>query len=198
MLEGDGAGSWVRPVGRSPSGELTFPERAVHGREPRLMELLRIPLAHSRAHGCHVEDYAVDPNEKWTSGGPVPVSTVIRMVDPAAALWPNGHHPNNDRIPCGVADRLSSSLRLIRVTNVKWVQQHSYGRMKHRLRFGYLGDAYDLSVTDPEAVSVFGGNQEGEWLMRGETLLCISLGEPFNGCRYKLVAGMIPLPRSTR
>ena len=52
-----------------------------------------------------------------------------------------------------------------------------------------------LSVTDPVVSAEVKGKGEGETSL-GEALLCISLGEVFNGNAYKLVASVITPQRT--
>lgn len=66
-------GQWVRPVSRhTPKGEVPFHERQVEGGEPRLLDLIRMDLAHDGPAGfdyCHSkENRWIDPSP-WTREG---------------------------------------------------------------------------------------------------------------------------------
>ena len=53
-------------------------------------------------------------------------------------------------------------------------------------------DSSQLGVTDPEIERRYVQKDEGEYLLRsGSICLTISLGEPFHGFVYKLVAGVL-------
>lgn len=65
-------------------------------------------------------------------------------------------------------------------------------RGRHRLdgRFRLGGIKYRLAVTDPVYDAIYQQQAEGGYDL-GECLLTISLGEPFGGFAYKLIAGII-------
>ncbi len=73
------SGTWLRPVSDLDDGRLTRDLRLVHGREPRLLEALRIPLA---ATG---PDYGFEPENRsllsgpWLSDGIVEPSEIARF-----------------------------------------------------------------------------------------------------------------------
>ena len=51
---------------------------------------------------------------------------------------------------------------------------------------------YWLSVTDPEVEATYYNNDFGEYPITGENVfICVSIGEPYEGYCYKLVAGVI-------
>ncbi len=59
-----------------------------------------------------------------------------------------------------------------------------------RARFKVKGHRYCFSVTDPKVESVALKGEDGESPIP-EALLCVSLGEIWNGAAYKLVAAII-------
>jgi hypothetical protein len=81
------------------------------------------------------------------------------------------------------------------------VSTRSYsGHPQARLRFRHGGSAYYLSVTDPVWELEIAGRREREHGPRelglGERrlLVTVSLGEPFNGDCYKLIAAIFEAP----
>ncbi len=69
-------GEWIRPVSDLDDGRLPRPMRLVGGREPHLLEILRIPLAsHSADPEFQIENRSVLPGT-WTGEGYVPVGEV--------------------------------------------------------------------------------------------------------------------------
>ena len=74
---------------------------------------------------------------------------------------------------------IRQSLYLIRVDQLKLFIEAS---KKRRASFVYNGDAYELPVTDPGFSSFYNGEKQPFGM------ICISLGEEFNGYCYKLVA----------
>ena len=63
------------------------------------------------------------------------------------------------------------------------------------INIDYNNIQYRLSVTDPEIERQYLQEAEGEYhLPKSDVCLTISLGEPFQGFVYKLVAGVITPP----
>ena len=120
------------------------------------------------------------------------------LVDPVAPLWIDGqstHHGLNDRILLESTDSVSGSLRLIHVDGLDlkvFNPGEAFGNSKRRVqgRFTHAGEEYKLRVTDPTAESAFLAKQDGTYEI-GECYLTISLGEPFKGSCYKLIAAVI-------
>jgi hypothetical protein len=72
----------------------------------------------------------------------------------------------------------------------------SRGKRSYRCEFGYRGQRYNLSLTDPEAQRKFQGQvpQPGAGpvhLTIGSVRLCISLARSFQGYHYKVVATIL-------
>ena len=59
-----------------------------------------------------------------------------------------------------------------------------------RGRFSYHGDEYCFRITDPESESGSVDLAYGEYRV-GDRFLTVSLGEPFEGNAYKLIAAII-------
>jgi hypothetical protein len=101
----------------------------------------------------------------------------------------------NDQIAKPEADALPSSLHLVHVKGVSltvFAPGAAFGNTKRRVqaRFEFNGVEYWLWVTDPVIERQYLAQQDGTYGV-GESCLCISLGEPFNEHRYKLVASII-------
>jgi len=58
-----------------------------------------------------------------------------------------------------------------------------------RAKFTYLNNDHDLRVTDPLIERTYLAKSNGQYLV-GSAFLCVSLGEPFGGHYYKLVAAI--------
>ena len=61
-------------------------------------------------------------------------------------------------------------------------------------RFRHAGNAYALWVTDPAYERQYLAKRDGDYQM-GECHLTVSLGEPFGGAIYKLIASIITAER---
>lgn len=68
----------------------------------------------------------------------------------------------------------------------------AFGNPKRRIqaRFSFDGNEYALWVTDPIVEREYLAREDGDYSL-GKSYLTISLGEPFEGHCYKLVAAVI-------
>jgi len=103
-----------------------------------------------------------------------------------------------DRVPEGT--RARASLALIRTQELEWVVVGGESR-KTRVRFVVSGCTYELGLTDDYLERKLHHLGPGTYAMEAcglfspdqEVLLTVSLGEPFHGYCYKLVAAVIGL-----
>ena len=72
----------------------------------------------------------------------------------------------------------------------------AFGNTKRRVqgRFRYAGNAYALWVTDPVYERQYLAKLDGDYPI-GECFLTVSLGEPYGGAVYKLIATVITAER---
>lgn len=204
-LEANGTfGPWVRPVSARDTQEVNFEERHYSdGSEPSLLDVIRIPMLEPRPKGHQQENHLLDPGSYWTKvreASNREVSAVIEAVQ--GPLWSNedGSSSNgtNDRVNEARAAQLKRSLHLIRPSNLELVVGVEGGvyapaKRKVRARFRCGGHQYELAVTDPSITQRYLRGQDGSHPV-DEALLCVSLGEVFNGYAYKLVASVILTP----
>ncbi|MGH9544320.1 MAG: dual OB domain-containing protein [Terriglobales bacterium] len=194
-------GAWIRPVSDLPNGDLTFKHRRYEDRtDPKLLDLVTISFQEARPQGCQNENHLIDSDTRWVLERRITWDELAPAVDHVAGpLWVNGHsggNGTNDRIPEAVAKELPSSLLLIEPEQLKISVAMEGGydkpaRKKVRAHFRLNGQNYLLAVTDPPIEDKFSKKEEGEYAVKTEARLCISIGESFNGFCYKLVAGMI-------
>jgi hypothetical protein len=125
-------------------------------------------------------------------------TTFLRWLDPVAPLWIDGHstyNGRNDRIPLALTEPLKTSLLLVHVAEVG-LRVHAPGeafdnpRRRVQARFEHAGVQYALRVTDPIYERRFLAEPNGDYAL-GECYLSVSLGEPYKGDAYKLVATII-------
>jgi hypothetical protein len=72
------------------------------------------------------------------------------------------------------------------------VEGAAFGNGKRKVRGHFTFDRvkYTLAVTDPVVERKYLAGPDGEFTV-GPATLCISLGEPWNGYAYKLIAAVI-------
>ena len=199
--EARGAGGWIRPVSAREGREVSEYERQYEdGSDPRVLDVVNIPLLEARPEGWQTENWLLDPECYWEKEGTYSWFDLSHLVDvdPAAPLWIDGHstwNGRNDKIPLELARSLSSSLRLIHVGGLQLEVSRpgeAFGNSKRRVqgRFSHAGTDYALWVTDPGYERKYLAKLDGAYEI-GECYLSVSLGEPYQGACYKLIAAII-------
>ncbi len=192
-------GAWIRPVSAREHQEVSWQERHYEdGSDPRVLDVIAVPLIEPRPHLFQQENWLLDPNFYWRKTGRVDWAGLQAFVEPPGPLWLNGQHTArglNDRISVQEAERLESSLRLVRVDRLAIdvsCPGAAFGNPKRRLQgqFQTEGVWYHLRVTDPDYERRFLALPDGQHRL-GESCLAVSLGEPFEGYAYKLIAAII-------
>lgn len=173
------------------------------GSDPKLLDVIDVPLLHAAPHACQVENWLLDPGYYWRRVRRASWAELLRLIDAPATRWANDHstyHGLFDEIPQAIADRLPSSLYLIRVDQMSlhvFAPSEAFGNPKRRVQahFAHRTLPYRLWVTDPVIERSYLAQADGYYPL-GECCLTISLGEPFQkndgvAYRYKLVAAVV-------
>lgn len=196
---GESPAGWIRPVSAQDQGEVSEYERQYpDGSDPRVLDVIDIPLLHARPSGYQQENWLLDPGHYWQRVDRLEWKGLQGLADSVSALWINGHstyHGLNDQIPVAEAVGLASSLRLILVDGMSlavFSPGEAFGNPKRRVqaRFGFAGVTYRLWVTDPVYERHYLAKPDGVYAV-GESYLTVSLGEPYNNACFKLVAAII-------
>lgn len=202
VLDGAQALEWVRPVSARPSEEVSEYERQYpDGGDPRVLDLIDVPLLEPRPKQYQIENWLLDPEQSWQRAGQATWVQVVGMAQDPKTLWINGgstYHGLNDQIAQDTANTLTDSLYLVHVPDIRlrvFRPNANFGdpRLRVQGQFEHRGQAYWLRVTDPAYERTYQARGEGEYPL-GECCLTISLGEPFQGNCYKLIAAIIPKP----
>ena len=193
---GDGSfGTWIRPVSNTPRGELSIREISFKmGDCPELLDIVSVPLLKSLPQAHQVENYLIAPNQLWKKEQKLDKVHLVNMLDNIPTLWSNGNNSYN-----GLNDRVSeedakknirSSLVLIKPESLIIHVEQELQKKKVRAKFRYNGVEYWLVITDPIETK-YKSKAAGDYKITKEVFLCISLGEPYEGWCYKLVAGVM-------
>lgn len=169
-----------------------------NGLDPKLLDVVRIPMVRPCPHGCQVENHLIQEGCCWSlvrkGTGAEARASIDRVKGP---LWTNassGYYGHHDRVADAEAANLDSSLKLIEVEDLQIevaIEGAAFDNAKRKVRghFSLNGIHYKLSVTDPRVERQFLGGDNG--LIRvGCAVLCISLGEPYEGYAYELIAAV--------
>ena len=197
--EGEGAGKWVRPVSEREHQEVSEYERQyADGSEPRVLDIIDIPVLEPQSEGCQTENWLLDPEYYWEKVGSYSSLDLPVLVDPVGPLWLDGYstyHGRNDRVPTELTGEVRSSLRLIQVEELAlevFAPGEAFGNTKRRVQghFVHSGREYALWVTDPRYERRYLAKLDGTYWI-GECYVTVSLGEPYQGAFYKLIATVI-------
>lgn len=194
-------GGWIRPVSNRESRELTLgDQRFENGETPKVLDIIRVPMIEPRPHAFQTENHLIDPRYYWAFERRAAVEEVRAAVEHFdGPLWENGsstNHGLNDQVPATRAAEFQYSLHLIEVNDLSLrVALEGAGfpnaRRKVRGHFTLNRSRYQLAVTDPRVENTYLAGEDGDFPV-GNATLCISLGEPYRGYAYKLIAAIVP------
>jgi hypothetical protein len=194
------AGEWVRPVSARPKEEVSEDERQYEdGGDPRVLDVIEVPLLEAKPKHCQRENWLLDPNEYWRRVGRLDWCGALAIAENPERLWVNESSTQaglNDEISFTTAQGLTSSLVLIHVNALRLHvlrPGRDFGNPKLRVqgRFEHRAESYWLWVTDPGVERAYKARGEGEYDF-GECCLTISIGDEHEGNCYKLIAAIIP------
>jgi len=196
---GAGAGVCIRPVSARPHEEVSEHERQYEdGSDPRVLDIIDVPLIALRPRTYQRENWLLDPTRPWVRRGRAGWDDLAGLADAPAVLWRNGfrtHHGSNDRVPQGEAESLTTSLHLLHVSGLLlsvFAPGQEFDNPTRKLygRFRHAGVDYRLRVTDPIYERAYLAKANGNYML-GECYVTVSLGEPWEGYCYKLIAAII-------
>jgi len=181
---------WIRVVSSTQGAELsseqtkcTNPTQQSNGKNPyhsKLLYKIEIEFLYHSPLSNQPENYVVS-NNVWQHKYAIQPSEIKSYLDTPESLWGDEDKVEFSQIQNGNVN-ISQSLYLIEVSELKlFKNDHD----KRRASFSYQGIEYELPVTDPNFDSIL---QEGALNLKN--ILCVSLGEEFNGFCYKIIAAI--------
>ena len=142
----------------------------------------------------------LDKEYYWEKQGTATWDQVVGAVDPYdTAFWKNSestYHGTNDKVAEAVVPQAGSSLKLIRVADLRlWVRREegyagAHARRRLRGSFSYKQQRYLLSVTDHEVEDLYMAKKDGHYDI-GDAAICVSLAEVWNGYAFRVIASVI-------
>lgn len=196
------SGKWVRPVSDLPRGELKPYHYEIGNRSPEVLDVVRFGFEKNVADPAQPENVLLD-DEDWQLAG---------RVDPSKAYAQLQAHLSTDSVLLGSNDRymeesvaeagVEASLALVEPDGeLEFIVRDFNGTRRPRVVFQLGAEQYNLPLTDPSSGSCVKAAGLGRHGLAdvglptgGHALLTVSLGEPFEGRRWKLVAALIHLP----
>ena len=172
------------------------------GSDPRVLDIIEVPVLAPQPEEYQAENWLLDPEFYWRRQGRYSALDLGGLMDAVEPLWLDGrstYNGENDTVPLRLLSSVTSSLRLIRVAQldlVVFAPGEAFGNSKRRVqgRFLHADRSYRLWVTDPIYERNYLAKLDGTYPV-GPCYLTISLGEPYEGASYKLIAAIIGLEK---
>ncbi len=175
------SGRWVRPVstesGAALSNDQTKYQNPYGTYGVKTLQKIRMGLSQHVPLPHQPENYLID-GDLWRQNYSIGMLELSNYLDSPVDIWGEGNRIESSRITLGVCNILQSLL-LVKVTSLSL---YTTDEGKRRAAFRYNDISYDLAVTDPKFDEIVRDQRE----VYG--ILCISLGEVYQGYCYKLVA----------
>lgn len=174
-------GRWIRPVSNEHGAELSHDQAkyqnpyGTFGVKPlqkiKMGFSQHVPLPHQP------ENYLIDGN-LWQQNYSIGIAELPNHLDEPADLWGEGNRVQHSQITMGLYN-VPQSLYLVKIEGLSL---YNTDEGKRRASFTYNSTSYDLAVTDPKFDEIVTEQREVSGI------LCVSLGEEYQGYCYKLVA----------
>lgn len=197
---GGNIGPWIRPVSARPHEEISEEERRYKdGHTASLLDIVSIPMLEPRPGTFQSENHLIADEYYWKKDARATWAQVVEAIDNVkGSLWLNGSSTNNgqnDQVPEEEAVKRKGSLVLVKPSNLTIEvapEGGIYAPVKRRVRadFSLNGEYYNFVLTDAVMERKFLRGADGSFPVK-DALLCISLGEVFQGHAYKLAAALI-------
>lgn len=190
--------AWIRPIGSGHHGAITTDEQTfADGTRPQLLDLVELPLGRPAPQPGQPENWTLAAG-RWRKRGTATTEEARQLLEELATDDPVfGTNERSISVDDVAAGRVSSSLAVVRPTSLNWEKRIWPERTTIRAEFMHAGAWHSLPVTDPAWRAHFVHDPAGDYghVDDEEVFLVISLGEPMDDEHWKLIAGVVCLPR---
>lgn len=181
-------GEWIRPVSNNEGAEISVAQtKKINRRDNdsewglKVLNKIKVDLSHHAPLNHQTENYVINQT-RWTDEFFIKKHQVEDYLDTPENLWGEGNRVSHHEILNN--QEIRNSLYLVKVDELELFKDQ-YD--KRRARFSYGGIDYNLAVTGRE----FDDNFERNSTFLSNVIICVSLGEDYEGYCYKLVASII-------
>lgn len=190
-------GQWIRPVSTRATHEISEGERRYQdGHDPQLLDIIKIPLNRPHPLAHQQENHVIDPECYWEKQGSMLFQDIKTGIDNPKIIWGIGQSSYsglNNRVAIGQADGISLYLIFVDCLELivgRKAPEYSDSKRAVRADFEYRNNRYRIDVTDPVIEKNYLSKGDGKYEIM-QPLLCISLGDPYEGYYYKLIAAVL-------
>lgn len=195
ILADGSIGGWIRPIhpetNSIPESDCIF----------NIGDIISVNISDKHQHNTQPENYLISKDANWNIEGKWDKSKLNLLLDDPDSIWSIGNlccssHGINDKVDENVAISHNNSLLFLFLPKaIVWKKDQSTdikNSIKLRLNFIFKNEKYSLVITDPRLSGMFWNKLNlGEHEVIYNNFITISLGEPFYGYCYKLIAGYI-------
>lgn len=185
-------GSWIRPVTATGNGSLA-PQMCMLdvGRPVRALDVVRVGVKRAEPRLHQPENWVIT-DKRWKFVDARDPSEVQDFLDGALTDEPELFGTTSNKVAWSRIQQrgTDSSLALVKAANPAF-GWNPHKPSQRRARFVYRGFTYDLPITFEFDLLPTG---EQEHLSASTWYFTISLGEPYEGGCFKLIAGAIEAP----
>ncbi len=203
-IRNDG-GEWFRPI--STSGPLMRRDYLLEdGNIPEILDTIQVEVVESKPESYQPENWILGA-KTWKLIGKVNPINAYELFKNFITCGPELFGNIADRVSLSVIkdNPLQSSLALIEPKDLSWfITENIRGKRQSRARFRLGRTGYDLPITDPIWETRLRILDLGTYPRKAADVgadvtifFTISLGGPFGGECYKLIAGILEIPRES-
>lgn len=196
---------WIRPVSEGTESCLSRRHYVLNdGSEASILDVIEIHVSEHRPKPYQPENWMIG-SEKWKLIKRLKPEEAYQSLKRFLICGPEIFGNTIDSVPlAGLQEKpVTRSLILVQPTNIKWYISSYNGKRTNRAIFDLDRTTYNLVITDPiwekrlNQISLGAHPREAIGIEPDDIMLfTISLGGPFQGNCYKLIAGIICIPNS--
>lgn len=184
--------SWIRPVSSLKAGTL-FPYQMEYrdGSMPACLDIIEVQTERSVPTFYQPENVLIAETQ-WVKRRIFSFDNLDSLCDENENILTIKGAADRIRLTYLRKSNISCSLALIAVDRL-WIYKilTPWRKRQVRAQFVYTGTRYDLVVTDPIIENYDLEEDQMYEVVSEKSFLCISLGEPYVGDCYKLVAAIL-------
>jgi hypothetical protein len=186
-------GPWIRPVSAFAGHAIPLSWQRIDGADIHLLDFVSVAISRPDPLPRQAENHVVEPYVGFSRVGRIAWEQIDAWLDDPPHLWnvdgkTFGPH-QSARVPESYSG--GESLYLIRVPNLRIaVIREGQSEPKLKGEFTYRDQMYMLPITDVVIEAEYKPKGSGSFDL-GPAVLCVSLGDPFHGELYKLIAAVL-------